>query len=74
VSGRGLVQGDGALGCNGTACQDVEPGMQVRYVVIDMGEGVGPVLLWTQVSEANPAVAEWMQQFDSTVASLRFTR
>jgi len=64
---------NGALGCGSVACQDIGGGSLARYVVIDMGPGAAPVLVWADAPTQNAHAAGWMDQLDIFLRSLRFT-
>jgi hypothetical protein len=61
-----------ALGCAGTSCQDVQPDMAMRYVVVDMGSGQAPVVIFSETARANPDGADWMRQLDTVLTTIRF--
>ena len=62
----------GVLGCAGTSCQDVQPGMRMRYVVVDMGPGQTPVVIFTETAKANPHADAWLAQLDTVLGSITF--
>jgi len=64
---------NGALGCGSVACQDISGGSLARYVVIDMGPGAAPVLVWADAPTSNARATDWMGQLDTFLRSLRFT-
>lgn len=80
VDGRRAVEIDATstkgaelvLGCAGTSCQDVQPDMTMRYVVVDMGAGQTPVVIFTETSKKNPEAAAWLSQLDTVLDSIRF--
>ncbi len=63
---------DLVLGCAGTSCQDVQPDMTMRYVVVDMGTGQTPVVVFTEVANKNPQRAAWLSQLGTVLDSIRF--
>jgi len=63
---------DNVLGCAGTSCQDVQPDMTSRYVVVDMGSGQTPVVIFSETSNKNPQRAAWLSQLDTVLGSIRF--
>ena len=67
TTGKPLV-----LGCAADSCQDVPANSVMRYVVIDMGAGRNPVVVFAQVAKANPQASAWLAQLDTVTRSLRF--
>jgi hypothetical protein len=80
VDGRRAVEIDATsttgeqlvLGCAGASCQDVQPDMTMRYVVVDMGTGQTPVVIFSETSKKNPQGAAWLSQLDTVLSSIRF--
>jgi hypothetical protein len=63
----------GALGCGSVACQDITGASLARYVVVDMGAGAAPVLVWADAPQTNVRASTWMSQLDTFLHTLRFT-
>ena len=63
----------GALGCGSVACQDITGASLARYVVVDMGPGAAPVLVWADAPQTNVRASTWMSQLDTFLHTLRFT-
>jgi hypothetical protein len=63
---------DNVLGCAGTTCQDVQPDMTMRYVVVDMGTGQTPVVIFSETANKNPQRTAWLSQLDTVLDSIRF--
>ena len=62
-----------ALGCAGADCQDIQPDMSMRYVVLDMGAGQTPIVIFDEVAHTHPAAKAWLAQLDTVLESIRFS-
>ena len=62
-----------ALGCAAGTCQDIQQDMSMRYVVLDMGSGQTPVVIFDEVAHANAQMASWLGQLDTVLESIRFS-
>jgi len=60
------------LGCAGANCQDVQKDTAGRYVVLDMGPGQTPIVIFSEVAHASPNKAAWLAQLDTVLSSIRF--
>ena len=60
------------LGCAGANCQDIQQDTAGRYVVLDMGSGQTPIVVFSEVSHASPNKASWLAQLDTVLSSIRF--
>ena len=61
------------LGCAGTSCQDIQKDMSMRYVVLDMGPGQTPIVIFDEVAHTHPQKAAWLAQLDTMLESIRFS-
>jgi hypothetical protein len=72
-----VLAGVGCHTLGAAECDDFFDGVPGRYAVIDTGDldPAGAVLnVWTRAGGIGPAEVGWTEQFDTMLASLRFTK